>query len=90
VLGRAVHVQSGGFVEDSIVLDNCIIGLQCRIRRAILDENVTLGDGVSVGYKLEQDRACYHVTETGIVVVTSRTANSISSPASTASAAGLS
>jgi ADP-glucose pyrophosphorylase len=51
------------------------IGRQSRIRRAILDENVTLGDGVSVGYDLEQDRVCHHVTETGIVVVTSRTAN---------------
>jgi glucose-1-phosphate adenylyltransferase len=90
VLGRAVHVQGGGVVEDSIVLDNCTIGRQCRVRRAILDENVTLGDSVSVGYNLEQDRACYHVTETGIVVVTGRTVNSISSPASIASAAGLS
>jgi glucose-1-phosphate adenylyltransferase len=71
VLGRAVHVQSGAVVEDSIVLDNCIIGRQCRIRRAILDENVTLGHGVSIGYDLERDRACHHVTETGIVAVVS-------------------
>jgi glucose-1-phosphate adenylyltransferase len=86
VLGRAVHVQTGAVVEDSIVLDNCIIGRQCRIRRAILDENVTLGDGATIGYDLERDRACHHVTETGIVVVTSRTANSIVSHASAASA----
>ena len=72
VLGRGVHVQSGSVVEDSIVLDNCVIGRQCRIRRAIVDENVTLADGMSVGYNVEQDRARYDVTETGIVVVTSR------------------
>jgi glucose-1-phosphate adenylyltransferase len=75
VLGRGVHVQSGSLVEDSIVLDNCIIGRQCKIRRTIVDENVTLADGVSVGYDLEQDRARHHVTETGIVVVTSRSAD---------------
>jgi glucose-1-phosphate adenylyltransferase len=87
VLGRGVHVQSGATVEDSILFDNCIVGRQCKIRRAILDENVTLRDGVRVGYDLEQDRAYHHVTETGIVVVTSHTANSIASHASAASAA---
>ena len=72
---RGIHVQSGSVVEDSIVLDNCIIGCQCRIRRTIVDENVTLAEGVNVGYDLEQDRARHHVTDAGIVVVTSRSAN---------------
>jgi glucose-1-phosphate adenylyltransferase len=76
VLGRGVHVRSGSVIEDSIVLDNCIIGRQCRIRRTIVDENVTLPDGVNVGYSLEQDRARHHVTESGIVVVTSRSVKS--------------
>ncbi len=86
VLGRGVHVQSGGVVEESIVLDNCVIGRQCQIRRAIVDENVTLGDGASVGYDLEQDRVCHHVTETGIVIVTSPTANRVTSHSLAASA----
>lgn len=79
VLGRGVHVHSGAVIEDSIVFDNCTVGRQCKIRRAILEENVRLGDGASVGYDLEQDRACHYVTETGIVVVTSRTANRVTS-----------
>lgn len=77
VLGRGVQLRSGALVENSIIFDNCIIGRQCQIRRAILDENVTLRDGASIGYDLERDRASHHVTETGIVVVTSRTANSM-------------
>lgn len=77
VLGRGVQLRSGAVVENSIIFDNCIIGRQCQIRRAILDENVTLKDGASIGYDLERDRASHHVTETGIVVVTSRTANSM-------------
>ena len=72
VLGRGVHVQSGSLVEDSIVLDNCVIGRNCRIRRTILDENVTLPDGMTVGYDVKQDGTRHHVSETGIVVVTSR------------------
>ena len=87
VLGRGVNVQSGSIIEDSIVLDNCIIGRQCRIRRAILDENVTLNDDVMIGYDFEQDRACHHVTETGIVVVTSSSARTLTSHASAAKAA---
>lgn len=84
VLGRGVRVRSGAVVENSIIFDNCIIGRQCQIRRAILDENVTLRDGASIGYDLERDRTCHHVTETGIVVVTSRTANSMNCHAAAA------
>jgi glucose-1-phosphate adenylyltransferase len=87
VLGRGVKVQSGAVVEDSIVFDNCNIGPQCRIRRAILDENVILRDGVSVGYDLEHDRAFHHVTDTGIIVVTSRSASSVIARASAANTA---
>jgi glucose-1-phosphate adenylyltransferase len=75
ILGRGVSVQSKSSIEDSIILDSCIIGRQCRVRRAILDENVTLNDGTSIGYDLEQDRVHHHVTDTGIVVATSATQN---------------
>jgi len=39
------------------------------IRRAILDENVTIPDGECIGYDLEHDRNHYHVTDSGIVIV---------------------
>jgi glucose-1-phosphate adenylyltransferase len=57
VLGRGVQVHGGAVVEDSIILADCIIGRRCSIRRAILDENITLSDGLSVGHNLGQDRA---------------------------------
>jgi glucose-1-phosphate adenylyltransferase len=69
VLGRGVRVRSGALVEESIVFDNCDIGRRTRIRRAILDKNVTVPDEATIGYDLERDRKLYHVTETGIVVV---------------------
>jgi glucose-1-phosphate adenylyltransferase len=55
-------------VENSIILDNCVIGAGCRIRRAILDEGVTIPDGQHIGYDVEEDRRKYHVSESGIVV----------------------
>ena len=70
VLGRGVKVHSGSIIEDSIVFDNCTIGRHCRIRRAILDEGVTIADGTCIGEDGEHDRTLYHVTETGIAVVT--------------------
>ena len=51
-----------------------MIGRNCKIRRAILDENVTILDGELIGYDLEHDRIVHHVTETGIVVVTRNSA----------------
>ncbi len=69
VLSRGVRVHTGAVVEDSIILDNCDIGRHAKIRRAILDKNVRIPEGTTVGYDLEQDRKLHHVTETGIVVV---------------------
>ena len=74
VLGRGVNTKGGTVIEDSIVLDNCAVGRRCKIRRAILDENVTVHDGESIGHDLELDRTRHHVTDTGIVVVTSSSA----------------
>jgi glucose-1-phosphate adenylyltransferase len=69
VIGRNVKMHSGAVVEDSVVFDNCDIGRRARVRRAILDKNVHVPEGATIGFDLEQDRKLYHVTETGIVVV---------------------
>ena len=69
VLGRRVFVHSFSLVEDSIIMDNCEIGRNARIRGAILDKNVRVLPGTEIGYNPEHDRRHYHVTETGIVVV---------------------
>ncbi len=69
VLGRGVKVHAGAVVEDSVILDNCDIGRRAKIRRAILDKNVQVPPDTLIGYNLEEDRARYHVTETGLVVV---------------------
>jgi glucose-1-phosphate adenylyltransferase len=69
VISRGVRVHTGALVEDSIILDNCDIGRRAKIRRAILDKNVRIPEGGTIGYDLEQDRKLHHVTESGIVVV---------------------
>ncbi len=69
VLGRAVRVHSGALVEDSVIFDNCDIGRNAKVHRAILDKNVEVPEGAAIGYDLERDRSLHHVSETGIVVV---------------------
>jgi len=69
IIGRGVRLHSGALVEDSIIFDNCDIGRRARVRRAILDKNVHVEEGDSIGYDLERDRHRYFVTESGIVVV---------------------
>jgi glucose-1-phosphate adenylyltransferase len=69
VLSRWVRVDSGARIEDSVILDHCIIGRDAKIRRAILDKNVRIPPGARLGYDLDQDRKHHHVTESGVVVV---------------------
>src|SRR5439155_26566812 len=69
VLGRNVHIHSGALVEDAVLLADCWIGRDVRIRRAILNEHVAMPDGTAIGYDVDQDRRQYHRTESGIVVV---------------------
>ena len=69
VLSRWVRVESGARVEDSVILDNCVIGRDAKVRRAILDKNARIPAGASLGYDLDQDRKLHHVTESGIVIV---------------------
>jgi glucose-1-phosphate adenylyltransferase len=70
VLGRAVRVHTCAVVEDCVIMDNCDIGRYAKVRRAILDKNVHVPEGGTVGYDLDADRARgWHVTESGIVVI---------------------
>ncbi len=69
VLGRGVKVHTGAIVEDSVIFDNCDIGRRARVRRAILDKNVRVPEGGTIGYDLDHDRRYHHVTESGLVVV---------------------
>ncbi len=69
VLGRSVRVHTGAYVESSVIFDNCDVGRRAKVRRAILDKNVKIPEGTTIGYNLEEDRKKYHVTDSGIVVI---------------------
>lgn len=69
VIGRNVHIHSHCLIEDSIVMNRVEIQRGCQVRRAIVDKNVCVPSGTTIGYDPDEDRKRYFVTETGIVVV---------------------
>jgi glucose-1-phosphate adenylyltransferase len=70
VLSPDVRVNSYSEVDASILFTHVNVGRHCKIRRAIIDRDVHIPEGTSIGYDTEADRQRYFVTDTGITVVT--------------------
>lgn len=70
VIFFATEIERGTVVKDSVVLPKVSIGKNCRITRAIIDKACRIDDGTIIGEDIEEDRKRFHVTETGIVLVT--------------------
>lgn len=69
VLAPDVHVQDHSEIRDSVVMEHVRIGPQCKIRRAIIDKDVVIPAKTEIGYNLDLDRTRFHVTESGLVVI---------------------
>jgi len=70
ILSPDVRVNSYTEIDGSLLFSHVNVGRHCRIRRAIIDRDVHIPEGTVIGYDTEADRAKYHVTDTGITVVT--------------------
>jgi glucose-1-phosphate adenylyltransferase len=70
VIFFATEIERGSVVKDSVILPKVSIGENCRITRAIIDKACHIEDNTVIGEDLEEDRKRFHVTETGIVLVT--------------------
>ena len=69
VLSPKVRVNSYSSVDECILFENVVVGRRCRIRRAVIDKNVEIPPGTTIGYDLEQDRRRFQVTAGGLVVI---------------------
>ncbi len=69
VLSPNVRVHKWSKVEESILFPGCQIGRNAVVRRAILDKNVHVPDGVEIGVDPEHDKARGFYHEEGITVV---------------------
>jgi glucose-1-phosphate adenylyltransferase len=68
VLSPRVRINSFSEVEESVLFENVNIGRYARIRRCIVDKDVEIPPGVSIGFDPEEDRRRFYVSEKGIVV----------------------
>ena len=69
VISHDVVVSSGAYVEGSVLMPGVRIGRNAVVRRAILDKNVVVPDGVQIGVDLERDAELYTVSQGGVVVI---------------------
>ncbi|MFO0864843.1 MAG: glucose-1-phosphate adenylyltransferase [Gemmataceae bacterium] len=70
VLSPNVRVNSYTHIEDSILFSSVDVGRHCRIRRAIIDKDVKIPPGTTIGYDVEHDRKRgFTITEQGVTVI---------------------
>ena len=69
VLSYNVVVQSWASVDESVILDDVVVGRNCKIKKAIVDKHNIIPHHTEIGYHPEEDRKRFTVTPRGIVVV---------------------
>jgi len=69
ILSPRVMIHSYAEIEDSILLEGVDVGRYAKIRRAIIDKEVQIPQGMEIGYNLDEDARRFTVTGSGIVVV---------------------
>jgi glucose-1-phosphate adenylyltransferase len=69
VVGPFCRINSYARVEESILFDNVDVGRRAVIKRAIIDKDVRIPEGVQIGVNPEADRKRYYVSPGGIVVI---------------------
>jgi glucose-1-phosphate adenylyltransferase len=70
ILSPGARVHSYCEIEDSILMPNTTVNRHSRVRKAIIDAEVSVPRGAIIGYDAAEDRRRHTVTENGVVVVT--------------------
>jgi glucose-1-phosphate adenylyltransferase len=69
LLSPNVRINSYSQVHESILLEGVNVGRYAKIRRAIIDKDVSIPQGMVIGYDEEEDKKRFQVSESGVVVV---------------------
>jgi len=69
ILSPNVRINSYSEVYDSILMEGVNVGRYAKVKKAIIDKDVVIPQGMVIGYDLEEDKKKFHVMDSGIVVV---------------------
>lgn len=69
ILSCNVRINSYCEVYDSILMEGVNVGRYAKIKRAIIDKDVDIPQGMVIGYDLAEDRKKFEVSDSGIVIV---------------------
>jgi len=70
VLDRNVLIHSGSAVINSILMEGVVVGSNAKINMTIIDKEVHIPDGTTIGYDCKEDSKRFFVdAESGIVVI---------------------
>jgi glucose-1-phosphate adenylyltransferase len=73
ILSPNVRINSYSQVYDSILMEGVNVGRHAKIKRAIIDKDVDIPQGMVIGYNSEEDKKRFYVSESGVVVVAKKT-----------------
>jgi len=70
IVGPRARINSFARVDDSILFAGVDVGRHAKVRRAIIDNGVSIPAGVEVGYDVELDRSRgFIITENGVTII---------------------
>jgi glucose-1-phosphate adenylyltransferase len=69
ILSPGVRVNSWATVERSVILDHTVIGRHAVVRNAIIDKNVVVPPGTTIGVDHHADGKQFTVSDKGIVAI---------------------
>ncbi|MEX2352612.1 MAG: glucose-1-phosphate adenylyltransferase [Gammaproteobacteria bacterium] len=69
LLSSRVRVNSYSRIEDSVLLPGVVVGRNCTIRKAIIESECHIPKNTIIGEDAGHDRARFHVTDNGVVLV---------------------
>ena len=69
VVGYNTRVHSFSHVNESVVMNNVVLGRGCKLHRVIIDKHVVIQPGTVIGHDPEEDANRFETTEEGIVVI---------------------
>lgn len=69
VISYYVIIHSWATVEESVIMDDVVVGRHCKIKKAIIDKHNAIPAHTEIGYNPNEDKKRFTLTPRGIVVV---------------------